>query len=128
MPGQQQGPAAANGLNSMRRGRVEQDRLVEVQSKHLALPNTNVGIRPHPRGDLLAGDRGNNECVRSGWLDNLDLAREGRDALRFPVCPFEIADSSRANAQDDPSALTERFPVPARGNGKRNRNSSRALD
>src|SRR5260221_5259726 len=53
MPGQQQGPAAANGLNSIRRGRVEQDCLVEVQSKHLALPDTNVGIRPHPRGNPL---------------------------------------------------------------------------
>src|SRR5450755_467117 len=36
-PVKQQEPAAANGLNSMRRCRVEQDCLVEVQSKHVAL-------------------------------------------------------------------------------------------
>ena len=43
-------------LNSMRRGRVEQDRLIEVQGKHMALSDANVGIRPHPRGDHFASD------------------------------------------------------------------------
>jgi hypothetical protein len=98
----------------MRRCRVEQDCLVEVQSKHVALPDTNIGIRPHPRGDLLAGDRGDNECVRSGWLNNLDLASEGRDAFRFPVRTFEVADSFRTNAEDDLRAIAECFNVRAR--------------
>src|ERR1700680_1775469 len=92
LPGQQRWPVAANGLNAMRRGRVEQHRLVEVERKHLALSDADVGIRPHPRGDLLAGNRGNDECVRSGRLNNLDLAGEGRDALGFPVRAFEVAD------------------------------------
>jgi hypothetical protein len=122
------GAAGGNGLNSTRRGRVEQDCLVEVQSKHMALPDTEIGIRPHPRGNLLAGDRGDNESVRSGWLNNLDLAREGRDALGVLVRTFEIADSFRTNAEDDPCALAEGSHVRARWNGKRNRISSGALD
>src|SRR5579872_1329407 len=89
----------------LRRRWIEQHCFVEVEGEGNVLAGAYVGIGAHPGGHFLAGDLCDDESIRAGRLDNIDMRIERRHALGMAIGAFRIADRLGPDAENDRTAI-----------------------
>ena len=89
--------------------------LSRLKANGVVLADPHVGVGAHARRHLLAAELGDDEGVRAGRLDDLDLGVEHRDGLRVAVDALAVGHRLRADAEDHLAALARACSASALG-------------